>query len=122
LFFTAELHYNGRAYQLTLDEESGDPPSWAEVPSYLVPTINLVCQLNRWFIDHHAAKVLAQWGKDHLDAYRVALRLLGANEADFLRLGLDFVAECTKQTAKPRRPRKATRTSEGLSGVKSTLP
>jgi hypothetical protein len=103
MYFTTELDYNGRTYQLTFEEQSAESPSWMEVKSYLMPTVNLANQLNRWFLDNHVSEVLAQWGKDHLNAFGPALRMMGATDADFLRFGLESpktVVESKKATTK----------------------
>jgi hypothetical protein len=99
--YTTEQYYNGRTYQLTFDEDSAESPSWMEAKFFLMPTVNLANQLNRWFLDNHVSEVLAQWGKDHLNAFGPALRMMGATDADFLRLGLELPVEVVE-------PKKAT--------------
>ena len=93
MYYTTELIYNGRTYQLTFDKDSATSPVWMEVSSYIMPTVNLTCQLNRWFLDNHASKVLERWDKNHLNAFGTALRLMGASDADFVRLGLELPAK-----------------------------
>ena len=103
MYYTTEMNYNGRTYQLTFDKDSAESPGWMEVSSYIMPTVNLTYQLNRWFLDKHASEVLARWDKDHLNAFCTALRLMGARDADFVRLGLEVpakVIEPEKKTAK----------------------
>ena len=90
--YTTEMSYDGRTYQLTLDQDSAESPGWMEVSSYIVPTVNLSYELNRWFLDKHASEVLARWDKDRLSAFCTALRLMGARDADFARLGLEVPA------------------------------
>lgn len=109
MYYTTELNYNGRTYQLTFDEDSTESPNWMEVKSYLMPTVNLAHQLNRWFLDNHVNEVLAQWGKDHLLAFGPALRRMGATDADFLRLGLELpaVAIVLKKATTKRKRKKA---------------
>ena len=92
VYYTTEMNYDGRTYQLTFDKDSAESPGWMEVSSYLIPTVNLSYELNRWFLDKHASEVLARWDKDRLSAFCTALRLMGARDADFARLGLEVPA------------------------------
>lgn len=80
-----------------------------EVKSFLVPTVNLAGQLNRWFLENHVSEVLADLGKNHLGTFGPALRMMGAKEADFLRLGLEFAVENaeSKETTVKRKRKKA---------------
>jgi hypothetical protein len=115
MHYTTELNYNGTTYQLTFDEDSAASPDWMEVKSYIMPTINLSYQLNRWFLDCHAGEVLANWGKDHLSTFGPALRMMGATDTDFLRLGLEFPAEPVepKKRYRMRAKKKATAVKSG---------
>ena len=64
VYYTTEMNYDGRTYQLTFDKDSAESPGWMEVSSYIVPTVNLSYELNRLFLDKHASEVLARWDKD----------------------------------------------------------
>jgi prepilin-type processing-associated H-X9-DG protein len=111
MYYTTELDYQGKAYQLTFDEDSTESPGWMEVKSYIVPTVNQAGQLNRWFLDGHVNEVLTNWGKDHLGIFGPALRMMGATDADFLRFGLELPAEVVvpkKTTAKRKQQMKKT--------------
>ena len=92
MYYTTEMNYDGRTYQLTFDKDSAESPGWMEVSSYIVPTVNLSYELNRLFLDKHASEVLARWDKDRLSAFCTAIRLMGARDADFARLGLEVPA------------------------------
>jgi hypothetical protein len=83
------MNYDGRTYQLTFDKDSAGSPGWMEVSSYIVPTVNLSYELNRLFLDKHASEVLERWDKDRLSAFCTAIRLMGARDTDFARLGLE---------------------------------
>jgi hypothetical protein len=107
MHYSTELNYSGRNYQLTFFKDSAESPGWMEVSSYIMPTVNLTCQLNRWFLDNHASKVLAQWGKDHPSAFCTALRLMGARDADFVRLGLEFPADAVEKEKQPLEEKKS---------------
>ena len=111
MHYMTELKYNGQTYQLTFDEDSAESPDWMEVKSYLMPTVNLSTQLNRWFLDSHACEVLANWGKDHLTSFGPALRMMGATDADFLRIGMEFPVEVTElKRSTPKRKRQLRKT------------
>jgi hypothetical protein len=108
MYFTTELNYDGKDYQLTFDEDSAGSPDWMELKSFLMPTINRANQLNRWFLDRHVNEVLGNWGKDHLSTFGPALRMMGATDADFVRLGLKFPAE----TIEPKKQHRKKKTSQ----------
>jgi hypothetical protein len=107
MHYTTELNYSGKIYQLTFFKDSTESPGWMELSSYIMPTVNLTCQLNRWFLDNHASEVLARWGKDDLIAFCTALRLMGARDADFVRLGLKSPAETAEQKKSPLEEKKS---------------
>ena len=97
-----------------------------EVSSYIVPTVNLSYELNRWFLDKHASESLARWGKDHLSPFCTALRLMGARDADFVRLGIKFPAEAVerekrqleeKKSQKRRKRKKVAGSSNGAGSL-----
>ena len=97
MHYSTELNYSGKTYQLTFYKDSAESPGWMEVSSYIMPTANLTCQLNRWFLDNHASEVLELWGKNDLIAFCAALRLMGASDADFVRLGVKVPAEAVER-------------------------
>jgi hypothetical protein len=107
MYYTTKMNHGGRTYQLTFDQDSAESPGWMEASSYLTPTINLSCQLNRQFLDTHAGEVLARWGKDHLIAFCTALRLMGARDADFARLGLESPAEAAEREKQQLKEKKS---------------
>jgi hypothetical protein len=128
MHYTTELNYDGKTYQLTFFKDSAESPGWMEASSYIMPPINLTYQLNRWFLDNHASEVLARWDKDHLSAFSTALRLMGAREADFVRLGLESPVKAVerekrqpeeKESHKRRKRKKAAGSSDGAG---STMP
>jgi hypothetical protein len=107
MHYMTELNYSGRTYQLTFFKDSAESPGWMEVSSYIMPTANLTCQLNRWFLDNHASEVMARWDKNQLDSFCTALRMMGATDADFVRLGLGIPAKVVEPRSVTGRKRRA---------------
>ena len=125
MYYTTEMNYDGRTYQLTFDKDSAESPGWMEVSSYLIPTVNLSYGTQPMVSDEHASEVLARWGKDHLSAFCTALRLMGAGDADFARLGLEVPAaeaverekrQLEEKKSQKRRERKKVAGSSGGAG------
>lgn len=119
MLYTTELSYRGMTYQLTFYKDSTESPGWMEVSSYIMPTANLTCQLNRWFLDNHASEVWALWGKDDLVAFCTALRLMGAKDADFVRLGIEFPSVTIEREKPPLEEKKGRKRKKVSNGATS---
>src|SRR5688572_19646099 len=88
---TISIELGTRRYEVSFDFDA--PPNrschWCDVDTFLAPGAAIVAQLNRLFIEQHAADVMRQVRGIELERFPHVLKAMGASPRDLERPGLE---------------------------------